>query len=446
MSKPSQQRKHEPWRSKERHYCAVCNTWMGSDRHSITLHENGKKHQENVTQSLQKKRHAKEQQDKQEQLLQQTLQRMNAAAHDALYTHDVAYYGLASHDNNNNPNVAVSHAAMTMTPPTVAPMLKREVPDRSKREDEKEWQSRKRQRQEEKALKYGKTSDDGEEEEAAPSHGRRYIAPDEGHYMLGEKTYLEGTVFGELLEEDMPIQYWTGHELASNAEKRLPDRHFYWKDAIVAAIRRRMDPHRPPPHLSIVVDLSYLQSLEDTEEKLVKSVPLDRIRIVLGSDPSLPSQLEEARLLAMGGTEVVLPSATATATTDTALPVDEATGLSGWTTVSIQRTSVRAEIKEERERARAERQALAAKEEQIQKETQARRMEEAKVANADDSALGAYDVYSQAKHGYKGVDILSNAVVDIHEMGKKLSEGKGAVSFKKAKKKVLNRRTTTSDD
>jgi hypothetical protein len=50
----------------------------------------------------------------------------------------------------------------------------------------------------------------------------------------------------------------------------------------------------------------------------------------------------------------------------------------------------------------------------------------------------------------KGGDIYGEAAVDVHELGKKLSDGKGAVGSKKsafkAKKKKQNRRTTSADD
>ena len=145
----------------------------------------------------------------------------------------------------------------------------------------------------------------------------------------------------------------------------------------------------------------------------------------------------------MGGEEIA-------ATERQEQDVDENTGLSSWSTVTIKRTTVRQELKEQRTRMREKRREAAEEGEKQQKETEARKMEEAKVANADDSALGAYDVWSRTKDGYKGVDIHGEAAVDVHEMGKKLSYGKGAVGFKKsafkAKKKKQNRRTTSADD
>jgi WW domain-binding protein 4 len=83
-----------------------------------------------------------------------------------------------------------------------------------------------------------------------------------------------------------------------------------------------------------------------------------------------------------------------------------------------------------------------------QKETEARRMEEAKFANADDSALGAYDVWG--KGGYKGVDITAaDTAITVEDTAKSLATGKVSVAFKKKKKKPpssRNRRTTSADD
>ena len=85
-----------------------------------------------------------------------------------------------------------------------------------------------------------------------------------------------------------------------------------------------------------------------------------------------------------------------------------------------------------------------------------RKMEEAKVANADDSALGSYDVWTGGKAGYKGVDIMENDKVDVAITAKSLSKGKGNVAFKKVgsgssmfkgkAKKKKNMRVISADD
>ena len=78
-------------------------------------------------------------------------------------------------------------------------------------------------------------------------------------------------------------------------------------------------------------------------------------------------------------------------------------------------------------------------------------MEEARVDNAEDSALGAYDVWNNGKEGYKGVNIHAMGKMTAADAaGTSLSGGK-KVEFKKKSvfqknKKAQNRRTTSADD
>ena len=206
--------------------------------------------------------------------------------------------------------------------------------------------------------------------------------------------------------------------------------------------------------LNRVVDVAYLKNPVDTDETLEKSVALSRIRILLGGDDRIPDTLEEARIMAMGGEEIVEGEATQQSLEqqEQQKEFEEATGLSGWSTVQIKRTTVRQELKEERERKRQQRREAVREAEQQKKQAEIRKMEEAAVANAEDSALGAYDVWSRGdQDGYKGVNIHDEGTnkIDVHDTAKKLSEGKGPVGFKKTfkkKKGAQNRRKTSADD
>ncbi len=87
------------------------------------------------------------------------------------------------------------------------------------------------------------------------------------------------------------------------------------------------------------------------------------------------------------------------------------------------------------------------------KEIQARKMEEAKYANAHDSALGAYNIWSlltSATEGktraYKGVDIMKETKVEIAVTAKGLSKQLGSVAFKKKSSKKKNIKITLVDD
>jgi WW domain-binding protein 4 len=460
----SSNQRRAPWENAERHYCKLCNAWMGSgtsrllfmllnviffmsfqhlliisipstslklilpmidasfvtDRQSILLHENGKKHKEKVEESLQARRREKLEEEKQSKLLQQSLAQMEKEA--------MAKVGIQQPPPQFGlPFAALSSAVRPPPPPPPPP----KAPN-SQKEEKKEWESRKKKREEEKKKKRG----DGDDEESSQATKRQriQIQVGQGTYKIDEKTYLEGATYFEILEEDLPIQIWTGSAFASSEEMRLPERQQSWKDAIVAAARKTPE--------KCIVHVSYLASDDDEDETLEKSVKLERIRLVLGGDDNIPDTLEEARLLAMGGEEINVEPPTQE-------EIDEATGFTGWSTVAIKRTTVRQENKEERERHREKRKAAAAEKEAQQKQAEARRMEEAKVSNADDSALGAYDPLFGGKGGYKGVDIQKEADVKVEDTAKSLSSGKVNVGFKKKVKKPMgnrNRRRTTADD
>ena len=320
--------------------------------------------------------------------------------------------------------------------------------------DKKEWEARKKQRDADNKKKRNKDGEEDDDDEANHKRRKVKIGAKDGHYPSVDKdqTWLEGIVFGDILEEDVPIQVWLGNAAVSDKELKLPENQRHWKDGIIAAVRQR--PSTETHAHRIVVDVAYLQDTEDIKEQLKRSVPLQHIRILLGNDADdrIPSTLEEARLLALGGEEIILkqPKKEAEAEPE----VEESTGLSGWSTVKTKRTTVRNELKEERDAVRLKRKTDAATAEKQAREAEARRMEEAKVSNVNDSALGAYDVWGRG--GYKGVDIHgsdnknnNNIVTDVQEFGKKLAAGH-AVGFKKkafkAGKKKQNRRTTSADD
>jgi WW domain-binding protein 4 len=451
-------KRKESWRRAERHYCAVCNTWMGGDRQSIALHDNGKKHTENVQQAMLQKRADRATEENKEKALQQSLQAMEAAALQA-HAGDLGLFATTHH-----PPLYAQPVAQFRAVPPMAPQSNRVPPPpppppasskHNKKQEMQDWEAKRQAREEEKLKKRGLGEDDeddeDDEEEDPRLRKKPKIGEQDGHYTHEGHTYLEAIVFGDMLEEDMPLEIWTGSLLASLAEKRLPERHVHWQWGLVAAVRQKLSAVDHEDRL--VVDVAYLRDPDDAQETLQKSVPLNRVRLVLGkgdaADDMIPATLVEARIMAMGGEEEIVPES-GDGSQQPPEEMDEATGFTSWATVSIKKTTIHQELKEERARLRHKRKEDAEQADRVKREADARRMEEAKVANADDSALGAYDVYSRSKEGYKGVDIHGEAKVDVHDLGKKLSEGKTDVGFKKSafksKKKKQNRRTTSADD
>ena len=198
-------------------------------------------------------------------------------------------------------------------------------------------------------------------------------------------------------------------------------------------------------------DVSYIANSDDEDETVEKGVMGERLRLILGSDDIIPSSIEEARLALKGGEEII----SFHHHNNNPVVVDENTGLSSWGTVTVKKITVSQEVKNERERLRAKKEEEYQKEKQKVREIEERKMEEAKYANADDSALGAYDVWTGGKSGYKGIQIIDdNSKLNVNEMAKSLSRGqtknitfkKKKSLFNKAKNQKKNRRTSLSDD
>ncbi|CAJ1934204.1 unnamed protein product [Cylindrotheca closterium] len=401
----SNQKKREPWRSETRYCCAACNVWMDNNRASIMTHENGRKHKEAVSKGLEQKRQDRMKEERDLQFLQSSLQKMERAALQSHLQHDTA---LLVNDLSvaRPPNDEKQSSQFRAPPPAT--------------KGKKEWNSRKRQRSEGK-------QDDGnvEAEQVVPQ--RRKITGNEGSYKLDDKTYLEGPTYSEILEEDMPIEIWTG-PIASLEEKRLIDRQAHWKKGIITTIRKNAQ--------KMKIHIAYLSSLESNEETTELNVSVNRIRLLLGSDEKIPETLEEARLLAMGGEEINVEQ-------QQSKEIVEETGFSSWSTVAIKRSTVRHEHKEERNRLREDRKRAALEKEAQEKEAEMRQMEAAKVANADDSALGAFDALGTGD--YRGFQIHQEAEVTLADTAKRLANG--SVAFKKKKKKPSKRsiRQTSAD-
>ena len=279
---------------------------------------------------------------------------------------------------------------------------------------------------------------------------------------------VAGTTYGDLLEDDMAVQIWVGSSMATMGEKRLPSYHHMWRQGLVVRVVQRettteQQDQTEPQEKIIRVDVAYLARDDAEEETLEKSVPLNRIRLLLGGDDErLPNTLEEARLSIQDdvvirvGTDATTTK-TSTTTTGANVPVlDDNTGLSSWGTVEIRKTTVHKEQRQERERARAKRREEQQRLEQERRKEQERRMEESKVDNAQDSAMGALFLDTSTQHSYKGVDIVgggaasSSSSVSHHTVSvgaKSLADG-APVAFKKKKKKkkMLNKRKTSADD
>jgi len=504
----SRERRQTPWQTENRYYCAACNVWMGNDRQSIMLHENGKKHRENVERAMQERRKNKEQEEKAQKFLADSLKLMEQAALAGTGGNSGAV-NTSSHTRPQSSTVAQSNQRYYNHPPPppretnfnqIPPprnnttSLLQQVPfpvhtqarnnqilppknsNNSQLQQERiDWQAQKLKREEINTNKRKSRGDDDDDDveqgDTSNKRSKFVIRPGEGYYSYEDNdenagtsdvqekkptttTFLEGNVFFGLLEEDMPIQLWIGSS-CDRVEKQQSKNARNWKNALVVKVTTHRhetnkeengEVQRPTVHVSML-------SQDAEDETIEKNVSLDRIRIILGGDEKIPDTLEEARLLAMGGEEIqVTNDSNSGETTNTKQEeVNEATGLSGWSTVSIKKTSHRQQHREERKRFDESKRETAKKREEEQRRIAERRLEESRVSNADDSALGAYDVWG--KMDYKGVDISKEVHYSVEVSAKRLAvekptAGTKAVFKKRVKKKgqKAGRRKTSSED
>eukprot|EP00574_Skeletonema_japonicum_P008470 CAMPEP_0201722084 /NCGR_PEP_ID=MMETSP0593-20130828/6555_1 /ASSEMBLY_ACC=CAM_ASM_000672 /TAXON_ID=267983 /ORGANISM="Skeletonema japonicum, Strain CCMP2506" /LENGTH=424 /DNA_ID=CAMNT_0048212989 /DNA_START=18 /DNA_END=1289 /DNA_ORIENTATION=- len=418
-SKQQQKKKggNEPWRNKERHYCAICNVWMGSDRQSILLHENGKKHREAVEADLKRRREDKAKKEKDKSDLEKVFAQVNAAA---------AGGGGGGNFGGRKPweqptssqHVAAVSSNNSLVGSSSVP------PNQHKQQHHQQQHKPKVQNRDVKPEKASSAFT------TIPTETKAVPDVNVGHYNVEGTSFLDGSIYAPILEEGMPIQLWIGDPNASDAVKRDLRSFNYWKMALVAkAIRKRKSGNNEQEVTSCHV--SYLQNSEDDDETLESNVSPSRIRLVLGSDPLIPSTLEEAHLALMGGEQTIQLDGNNNTEGATKQEIDENTGLSTWSTTTIRKVSSHYEQNQERKRKREHEKELAEYKEKKEKELKARKMEEAKYANAHDSALGAYDVWSSAtssavegkSSAYKGVDIHKETKVEVADTAKSLSKG-----------------------
>lgn len=435
---------------------------MGSDRQSISLHENGKKHREALERDLVARREHKAKKDKNEKELESVFAKVNAAV-------GISVAGSSAATAAAVPNFGVASQGAFLAVPAHTG---------NKQQQQQQQIEGRNNRAPNDALT--KESSSLSISGAIPknNNNNKQLAavlpfdPTVGHYELDGTIYLEGQVYASILEKGMPVQLWMGNSAATHSEKRDLRNFTNWKMALLAKIvtkRRGNDGGSggggdDESEGRISCHVSYLQNINDDHETLESNVHPSRIRLVLGSDPMIPSSIEEAHLALMGGEQTIILSSNdkdsnnnRSSTTATEDGIDENTGLSGWSTTSIRKISSHYEQNQEKKRKREHEREVAEYKVKKEREIQARKMEEAKYANAHDSALGAYDVWSSsnsavvgeggaATRSYKGVDITKEVQVEVADTAKSLAKGMGNVAFKKKTLKNKNVRRTLADD
>ena len=195
----SSMQKNEPWRNAERHYCAICNAWMGSDRQSILIHENGKKHQEKLKESLKQRQQNKIKQERQKNELEKSLMKMQQIAN-IKHAQDSMYFGNINQVTNASlSSNFVSGISCVPVAPTKGTMQQQNLINqsnethKSKKTDKtlskkeiESWQDRKKRRDQ------SENDEDTTSEPTKKKAKQIKLGQNEGHYVIDKKTYLEG--------------------------------------------------------------------------------------------------------------------------------------------------------------------------------------------------------------------------------------------------------------
>ena len=187
----------EPWRNAERHYCAVCNAWMGSDRQSIIIHENGKKHIENLRKQMKERQQNKVKQERQQNILQRSLLQMEKTA--ALkQAEDSKFFGNRQVSSACTPVVSSypilnisSSSHVSQIESSTTQSISNEYNKNLKKEMEL-WKDRKKRNEMNREnssknvdLEYGDKR----------KQIRKQLGPNEGHYSVNDQIYLKGMLF-----------------------------------------------------------------------------------------------------------------------------------------------------------------------------------------------------------------------------------------------------------
>jgi hypothetical protein len=252
-------------------------------------------------------------------------------------------------------------------------------------------------------------------------------------------------------------------------EMRQECNNTFWKCGIIVQVTQRGNRESKKhgmaeleePSLSLAFDVAYLLHPDDEDETLEEKVDPTRLRLELSkannTHPRIPQSVEEARLMLVGGEEEEVVFASALQTEEEKeVEIDENTGFTKFRTISIKRMTVRKEEETRQRNILVDEQGYTTRQQQDEATKRERmeqaKTEEAKYLGAEDSALGAYDVWGQG--GYKGVRIthdLAATAVGNKRAAATISANNSAISqsmvgFKKRNIQKRNVRVTSGED
>ena len=180
------------WRTGDRHYCQICNAWMGGDRVSILTHENGKKHKLKLEESLKQKRQDKNREQKDALTLEKQFRAIEKAATQAHWGDLVS--GAFAGGTDIDAYLAASDDGVSTTVSSEILVANQSSSNNMKTGQKKKeldsWHLRKERRENEKQT--------DETEDLRKKGENEYVLqdiPDDvGHYNVDDSIYLEGMI------------------------------------------------------------------------------------------------------------------------------------------------------------------------------------------------------------------------------------------------------------
>ena len=453
----------EYWKSNEKHYCKLCNSWMGADKQSIALHEGGKKHKDMFADSLRKKRESLASSDRAGSALQAELRAMNAAASESRSSDALLFGGGGGGgDSGAGPNYGGP-------PPSSG---SGSLPAGGREDDGLSlWHDSKRRRNDEREKGPVKSnvallpSSSSSSSSSSSYKGKNASGSsvgavvsledqpslDTGHYEIDGVRYLEGRYFSRLLHADIAAQCWLLPSGLRPAEETSEEDSASWICGLITEVRSAIIPGTNPPKSVLSVDFSFLPDGAE-DETLAKDLPPVAFRLRLG-DYGCPSSLPSALVACAVGVTAVSSKPTARALApapdDGNDEEDGGGNIGSWETIEVRTLTAKQAAEEESARRAEQRDLEDQTRRQREAEARTKKLEMAKFENKDDSALGSYNVWG-SEGGYKGVAILGgggerDALGSALEPGVLVKEGE-KVEFKKKSRQTGNKRVTGADD
>jgi WW domain-binding protein 4 len=91
------------WKSGERHFCKFCKCWLAGNKISIDLHESGNHHKSMVKSKLEQLRKANIEKERQDKQMNETLGKMELAAHES-YRRDMVAQATSRMESSSSSN------------------------------------------------------------------------------------------------------------------------------------------------------------------------------------------------------------------------------------------------------------------------------------------------------------------------------------------------------